>query len=117
MLPLTIQPFVENAIKHGLMEKKEGGTVWIRSRVEKSRIIVEIEDDGVGFDEKQLLDEENSNKAVGMKSAMYRIRYDMGGKCTVKSRMNKTGEGNSGTLIRIEIPVKRGGTLEDNHSR
>jgi len=52
--PLSIQPLVENAIKHGICKKTEGGTVWIRSYPEEYYNVVEVQDDGVGFSAKQL---------------------------------------------------------------
>ncbi|MCL6611059.1 MAG: histidine kinase [Peptococcaceae bacterium] len=47
---LTIQPLVENAIKHGILPKQGQGTVWIRAFLEEEEeIIFEIKDDGVGI--------------------------------------------------------------------
>ena len=46
---MILQPLVENAIKHGLADKLEGGTIYIRSRTANNRIIIEVEDDGVGM--------------------------------------------------------------------
>ena len=46
---LSIQPLVENAIKHGVGIKPEGGHIWIRSFPEGEYNVVQIEDDGVGF--------------------------------------------------------------------
>ena len=105
VLPLSIQPFVENAVKHGVVAAKNGGTVWIRSRMRQDFISIEIEDNGVGFHAKERYNKEKDGSAVGMKSAIYRIRYDMGGECTVTSSVEA---GVSGTLVRIELPVKRG---------
>ncbi len=48
--PLTIEPLVVNAVQHGLRKGKDGGTVTIRTRQEGEHIIVEVADDGVGFD-------------------------------------------------------------------
>ena len=48
--PLTIQPLVENAVKHGVCAKKEGGTIKLATKREDDKIIVSIADDGVGFD-------------------------------------------------------------------
>ena len=47
---LTVQPLVENAIKHGLMRLETGGTVVIRSYETPTHFCVEVKDDGVGFD-------------------------------------------------------------------
>ena len=48
--PLSIQPLVENAIKHGVCKRTEGGTVWLKSYSDDHNYIVEVSDDGVGFD-------------------------------------------------------------------
>lgn len=47
--PLSIQPFIENAIKHGVCKKVEGGTVYLKSYDNEKYNIVEINDEGVGF--------------------------------------------------------------------
>ena len=46
---MILQPLVENAIKHGLADKLEGGSIYIRSRSADGRIVIEVEDDGVGM--------------------------------------------------------------------
>ena len=45
---LTIQPLVENAIKHGLLKRQEGGTVTINIKRMKNGNLIEVIDDGVG---------------------------------------------------------------------
>lgn len=47
--PLSIQPLVENAIKHGVTKKVEGGTVWLRSYMDGQYNVVEVEDNGIGM--------------------------------------------------------------------
>src|SRR5580700_2659278 len=50
MVPsMLLQPLVENCIKHGLSPKVEGGSITVRSRLIKSRLVIEVEDDGVGM--------------------------------------------------------------------
>ena len=47
---MLLQPLIENSIKHGLERKISGGTVTLRSRItEEGRLMVEVEDDGVGM--------------------------------------------------------------------
>ncbi len=46
---MILQPLVENAIKHGLADKVEGGNIYIRSRCAEHRVVIEVEDDGVGM--------------------------------------------------------------------
>jgi len=43
---LILQPLVENAIRHGLVWRARGGTIWMRARREGERLLVEVEDDG-----------------------------------------------------------------------
>jgi len=47
--PLSIQPIVENAVKHGVTKKREGGTVVISISEEPDNYIIVVQDDGVGF--------------------------------------------------------------------
>ncbi|NBD27271.1 hybrid sensor histidine kinase/response regulator [Paenibacillus glycinis] len=49
LLPLSIQPLVENAIRHGVMRKEDGGTVHVAVKVEDGAVRVEVRDDGVGI--------------------------------------------------------------------
>ncbi|HRD52679.1 MAG TPA: histidine kinase, partial [Flavobacteriales bacterium] len=46
--PMLIQPYLENAIWHGLMQKPEGGELVLRIRHEGERLRIEVEDDGIG---------------------------------------------------------------------
>jgi signal transduction histidine kinase len=46
--PLTLQPLVENALKHGLSERIEGGRIEVEARLESGRLILSVTDDGVG---------------------------------------------------------------------
>ena len=46
---MLLQPLVENSIKHGLASKIEGGSIFLRSRLTDSQVIIEVEDDGVGM--------------------------------------------------------------------
>jgi sensor histidine kinase YesM len=46
--PLLLQPLVENAVRHGIADRPEGGRVELRARVEDERLIVRVSDDGRG---------------------------------------------------------------------
>jgi LytS/YehU family sensor histidine kinase len=48
MPPLLLQPLVENAIKHGLEPKVEGGSITVRARHADGRLMLEVLDTGVG---------------------------------------------------------------------
>ncbi len=99
---MLLQPLVENSIKHGLAPKVEGGSIFLRSRVNGSRLIIEVEDDGVGMGGAQL--EESSNwvgMGIGMANISERLHvlYGDTARMTIDSREGK------GTLIRIRLPL------------
>ena len=94
--PLVLQPLVENAIKHGLLPKEDGGTIWLSTRREKDCLIIVVEDDGVGFD----VTEEIRETSVGISNVKFRLRYMVNGDMYVES---KRGEG---TKIVITLPDK-----------
>lgn len=100
MLPaLTVQPLVENAIKHGITKKREGGTVKITTYKTEKDYVIEIKDDGVGFNTEALPD--NGRKHIGLENVESRLKQMCGGTLTVKSL-----EG-VGTRVVVSIPQKR----------
>lgn len=97
--PLVLQPLVENAIKHGLLHKKQGGTIVLHAWEENGNNLIEISDDGAGFDTNAAPKE----GAVGMKNARFRLEYMVGGTMNVKSSPGV------GTTVTITIPkVEKG---------
>ncbi|MGH9651165.1 MAG: sensor histidine kinase, partial [Terriglobales bacterium] len=46
---MILQPLVENSIKHGLSPKVDGGRITLRSRLADGKVVIQVEDDGVGF--------------------------------------------------------------------
>ena len=99
MLPaLTIQPIVENAIKHGLMPLDRGGSVRVASWETPSHYCVSIEDDGVGFDTSILLDE---RKHIGLRNIRERLEAIVDGSLLVDSTIG------NGTKVQISIPKER----------
>lgn len=52
--PLTIQPLIENAVRHGVLSQVEGGTVWIRILAQTGGTLIEIEDNGSGMHPEQI---------------------------------------------------------------
>ena len=92
---LTIQPIVENAIKHGLMKLSKGGTIRVVSYETESHYCVSVEDDGVGFDTDVLLDE---RKHVGIRNIRGRLKTMVNGTLEIESRVG------IGTTVLIKIP-------------
>ena len=100
--PLVLQPVVENAIVHGLLGKKQGGTIRLHAWTEHGDNRIEISDDGVGFDTEQALGEDS----VGIKNVRFRLRYLVNGTMEIISRPQE------GTTVTITIPGEGKGTKD-----
>ncbi len=74
---LSVQPLVENAVKHGVGMKKKGGTVTISTRETDDAYEVIIQDDGVGFDVNETKNDGRSH--IGMENTRKRIKDMCGG--------------------------------------
>ena len=92
---ISVQPLVENAIKHGLMPLETGGKVVIRSYETDTHFCVEVSDNGVGFDTEVLL---NKKEHVGLNNIRERLKAIVNGDLTVESTVG------SGTTATIKIP-------------
>ena len=92
---LTVQPIVENAIKHGLMKLQKGGTIRVVSYETDTHYCVTVDDDGVGFNTDVLLDE---RKHVGIRNIRGRLKAMVNGTLEIEST-----EG-IGTKVLITIP-------------
>ena len=99
---LTLQPLVENAVKHGITKKEGGGTVRISSFEKRKAYVVQIEDDGVGFDMDRISDKmqgETEQRAhIGIKNVEERLRTVSQAKLLIRSRKGV------GTIATITIP-------------
>ena len=114
ILPLSIQPFVENAVKHGLLGRKEGGHIWITTKELEKEIQIIVQDDGVGFDTKAFWKEIGEIKSIGLKSSLLRLENEMKAVCKMESSTNQE---QSGTYIEIRIPKKEVTKDENNNRR
>jgi hypothetical protein len=92
---LSIQPIVENAIKHGLMKIEKGGTIKVISYETETHYCVSIEDDGIGFDTSLLLDEKEH---MGLQNIRARLKAMVNGQLQIESTIGV------GTKVLIMIP-------------
>jgi sensor histidine kinase YesM len=92
---LTVQPSVENAIKHGLMKLQKGGTIRVVSYETEDEYLISVEDDGVGFDTNALLDD---RKHVGLRNIRERLKVMVNGTLEIESTVGV------GTKVLITIP-------------
>lgn len=95
---LTVQPIVENAIKYGPGKKVEGGTVSLKTFEKEDAYIIEVKDDGNGFDTSIL--EGESERSLGIRNVRMRLESLVNGKLEISSTIGK------GTTVKIIIPKR-----------
>ena len=93
LAPMLLQPLVENAVRHGLEPKIAGGRVTIRIGREGERMVVRIEDDGLGF-------KPGANAGVGLQNLRERLAvlYDGDAELTIADRPH-------GTTVVLDLPL------------
>ncbi len=103
---LIIQPIVENAVKHGISRREEGGTVTLNISIEREMLAISVEDDGVGM-EKTRMDAlfqreglELRSEGIGLRNCNRRLEqiYGSGHRIEINSEPGK------GTRIAFTIP-------------
>ena len=104
---LTVQPIVENAVKHGTSKKRGGGTVMISTDENKESYIIKISDTGCGFDPTQ--PKNDGKKHIGIENVRQRLFNMCGGTLSIESEVGK------GTIATIIIPKE--GSNENNSGR
>ena len=109
ILPLTLQPFVENAFVHGLEEKACDARLVIHVYKKKDDIFIEIRDNGKGMDyyelghlRKIMKDEQGDDNHIGVRNVNQRIRLLFGGEYGVEVDSEK----DAGTKVVIHIPYQ-----------
>lgn len=101
--PLTVQPIVENAIRHGITKKKDGGTVTVSVREQADAICILVEDDGVGFDPGKR--KQDGREHIGIDNVRARLASLCNGKLEICSSPGV------GTTATITMPKQEGGHL------
>jgi two-component system LytT family sensor kinase len=96
---MILQPLVENAVKHGFSSKVDGGSIYLRSRCADHRVVIEVEDDGVGMSVSGA--SPSSGTGIGMVNVTERLQvvYGDAAEITVESQPGR------GTLVRLVLPV------------
>jgi two-component system LytT family sensor kinase len=95
---MLLQPMIENSIKHGLAPRLEGGEIHIRTRHNDGRLLIEIEDNGLGISPERLA--EVYGGGIGISNAHERLRLLYGD----QFKMDIRSQEGQGTQIHIEIP-------------
>ncbi|HWI83195.1 sensor histidine kinase [Ramlibacter sp.] len=98
--PMMLQTLVENAIKHGIEPKPEGGKVRVAASLQNGQMAVEVSDTGVGLPDGELLDGPTSGTGVGLQNIRDRLSMLYPGRSTLMLHSGASG----GTLVRITLP-------------
>lgn len=106
---MLLQPLIENSIKHGLEPRIHGGTVTLRSRLQNGRLLIELEDDGVGMAPDREMrvgggGVERRGTGIGMKNVRERMEV-LYGADAVMEVVSRPGRG---TRIVLEMPALEG---------
>lgn len=106
---MILQPYIENAIWHGIMPKNGQGKIWIRfEMIDEKNLKISIQDDGVGI--KKTTDKNPAHKSLGMKLTETRLELlhkllDEYYKVSVHPVIDADGK-TTGTIVEIFLPYK-----------
>jgi tetratricopeptide (TPR) repeat protein len=106
--PMLIQPYIENAVWHGLRYKKEKGTLNLNIHQEPENLVIEIIDDGIGRKQSNAIKTENQKKhnSTGLKNIEERLNIiNKVYKSNYGVVIHDLDEG-SGTHVRITLPLQ-----------
>lgn len=100
---MLLQPLIENSIKHGLEPRIHGGTITLRSRIDNRRMLIEVEDDGVGIAEGRTPTTGivRTGAGIGMKNVRERLEvlYGADANFEIESRPGR------GTRVTLSLPL------------
>ena len=103
--PLTLQPLVENAVQHGIVRKREGGTVIISTAETDEYAVVTIEDDGIGMEKAKESPLLGDHSHIGISNVRSRLKEMVDGSLEVESS-------DKGTTVTMRIPLRKGYSYE-----
>lgn len=106
---MLLQPLIENGIKHGLEPRIHGGTITLRSRLMGDRLVIEVEDDGVGMSPERDVKMPSSGlvrkgMGIGMKNVRERLEV-LYGPTAAMEIVSRPGRG---TKITMDMPAIEG---------
>ena len=93
---LTVQPIVENAVKHGTSKKRGGGSILLSTEEDAESYIIKVSDTGCGFD--PAVQKDDGKRHVGIENVRQRLFNMCAGSLTIESAVGV------GTLVTIRIP-------------
>jgi hypothetical protein len=98
--PFTLQPLVENAVRHGLSPKAEGGTLCVSARETDGELVIDVTDDGVGADAASLA----NGAGLGVRAVRQRLEARHGS----RTRTDMTSRPGEGFRVTVTLPAELG---------
>ena len=119
--PMLTQPFIENAIEHGIRPLGNDGEIQVRFQHKKGRIVVEVEDNGIGVEaSKEASEKGKGHESMAIKITRERLdmlKRDSGGRTDLYIMDKKHANPfSSGTMVRIIFPVVEVNNQKSNDS-
>jgi signal transduction histidine kinase len=111
--PMVLQSLVENAIKHGIEPKPEGGTITVHAEVVDGELHVNVNDTGVGLPEGDVFGRSSTSTGLGLDNIRHRLSMLYPG----RSRMELQSDDKSGTRVRLVIPYQAEAKADRDASR
>ncbi len=106
--PLTLQPIVENAIKHGVRSLEEEKKITVSTFEDGKNVYVTVEDNGIGFDTNAVFSDKKSH--IGIKNTTHRLSVMCSGRLDIDSSPGK------GTMVTITVPKLKSGKESINEN-
>lgn len=95
---LSVEPLVENAVKHGVAAKAEGGTVRVVAKPSGTGVLIRVEDSGLGFP--VVAADEPSRRGVGLQNVERRLKLSYGPESALRITTSAHG-----TAVEFDVPV------------
>lgn len=99
--PLSLQPLVENAVRHGILRKRKGGVIALHTEKTERNAVVRIADNGIGMERARALPHPGDHEHIGIENVRTRLQTMVSGTMEIDS-------GDYGTVITISIPFAGG---------
>jgi LytS/YehU family sensor histidine kinase len=110
--PMLAQPFIENAIEHGIIHLSEKGIIKISFILSSTSILLEVEDNGVGIEKSALINQEKRKEFISLATRITNERlanlkkvYGQRVRMEIKDLSTVSSEDKRGTFIRFSIPL------------
>jgi hypothetical protein len=100
---MLLQPYIENAIWHGLMPKEDGGIIEISMNIVDQELLISITDDGIGI-ENSIRTKRGSHSSKGMSLTQERVNL-LNQIESIAIKIDISQRGVSGTVVTIKVPI------------